>query len=60
MYVKDERSLRELMHFYLQLERRMKDSGRLLIALHARKQYTIFRRQLTGTWGSEQHARRTA
>ncbi|MNW46571.1 hypothetical protein D3C74_238730 [compost metagenome] len=50
MHVKTEHELRELMAFYLELEKRMQLSGRLLIALHARGQYRRYRWELTGSW----------
>ncbi|WP_170220097.1 hypothetical protein [Paenibacillus anaericanus] len=48
--MKTDRQLRELMAFFLSMEERMQCRGRLLIALHARKQYTLYRKQLSGTW----------
>jgi hypothetical protein len=58
--MKTQKQLRELMAFYLLLERRMKRSGRQLIALHARGQYRRYRRQLTGSWKEDSHVGRIA
>lgn len=50
--MKTEQQLKELCLFFEIFEGRMMETGRLLIALHARGQYQKYNRQLTGKWSA--------
>ncbi|WP_337034727.1 hypothetical protein [Paenibacillus illinoisensis] len=48
--MKTEQQLKDLCLFFKTMENRMMETGRLLIALHARGQYRKYHRQLAGKW----------